>query len=78
MYKHDVLYHDRFLLKYVRENYKAQFSFMIRDNANINKIIQTWVTSLTLSHSCFRPATPPSEKSKINNLKWRGRGEKIR
>jgi hypothetical protein len=24
-------------------------------------------------YSYFRPATPPSEKSRINKLKWRGR-----
>jgi hypothetical protein len=29
-----------------------------------------------LCHSCFRPVTPPSEKSRIDNLKWRGRGAK--
>jgi hypothetical protein len=29
-----------------------------------------------LCHLCFRPATMQSEKSRINKIKWRGRGAK--
>jgi hypothetical protein len=36
----------------------------------------TFLMVANLCHSCCLPATPPSEKSRINKLKWQGHGAK--
>jgi hypothetical protein len=48
-------------------------------NTNFCKHFENYLSMVTdLCHSCFRPATPASEKSRSNKLKRRGRGTRFK